>query len=219
MHKFNMSFVFQFYVHGLTSWIWTNISTDRLNFESPSIWNSYDGFNLEHYNQPPHSKEVALVYIHLQLQGPPTWWASCKLQYICDWNTSWSCHGSVEVFICWLLAVALALMCANLGVHGAKSEEFSGLLHVSKSDPPRTCRLLESPAVIVTWAVEFLVWNVLHFQPWTIDACYVKTLLFIDRKVEVGGRGLGACWPSRSPSCESLVRLRFAIFLYYSVDK
>ena len=48
MHKFNMSFVFQIYILGLTSWIWTRPSIERLNFENPSKWNSYEGFNLEH---------------------------------------------------------------------------------------------------------------------------------------------------------------------------
>ena len=48
MHKFNVSLVFHFYVLRLTSWIWTNPSTEGLKFESPSKWNSYAGFNLEH---------------------------------------------------------------------------------------------------------------------------------------------------------------------------
>jgi hypothetical protein len=42
------------------------------------------------------------------------------------------------------LAVALAVMFVNSGVHSTKSEELSVLLHVSKSGPLRTCRLLES---------------------------------------------------------------------------
>ena len=50
MHKFNMSFVFHFYILGLTSWIWTSPSTERLKFESPSKWNSYESFNLEHWS-------------------------------------------------------------------------------------------------------------------------------------------------------------------------
>ena len=48
MHKFDMNFVFHFYILSLTSWIWTNPSIERLKFESPSRWNSYEGFNLEH---------------------------------------------------------------------------------------------------------------------------------------------------------------------------
>ena len=36
MHKFKMRFVFHFYIPGLTSWIWTNSSTEGLEFESPS---------------------------------------------------------------------------------------------------------------------------------------------------------------------------------------
>ena len=52
MHKLNMSFVFHFYILRLTTWIWTNPSIERLKFESPSKWNSYEGFNLEH-GAPP----------------------------------------------------------------------------------------------------------------------------------------------------------------------
>ena len=33
MHKFNMSFVFHFYILRLTSWIWTNPLTEGLKFE------------------------------------------------------------------------------------------------------------------------------------------------------------------------------------------
>ena len=51
MHKFNMSFVFHFYILGLTSWIWTSLSTEGLKFESPSKWNAHVGFNLEHWLQ------------------------------------------------------------------------------------------------------------------------------------------------------------------------
>ena len=47
LHKFHMSFVFHFYILGLTSWIWTKPSTEGLKFESPSKWNSYEGFNPE----------------------------------------------------------------------------------------------------------------------------------------------------------------------------
>ena len=49
IHKFDMSFVFHFYILGLTSWIWTSVSTEGLKFESPSKWNSYEGFNLDHW--------------------------------------------------------------------------------------------------------------------------------------------------------------------------
>ena len=52
MHKFNMSFVFRFYILRLTSWIWTDRSTEGLKLESPSKWNSYEGFNLEHCTTP-----------------------------------------------------------------------------------------------------------------------------------------------------------------------
>ena len=48
MRMFNMSFIFHFYVLGLTSCIWTSPSTEALKFETPSKWNSYEGFNLEH---------------------------------------------------------------------------------------------------------------------------------------------------------------------------
>ena len=34
-----------------TSWIWTNPSTEGLKFESPSKWNSYEGFNLDHWRR------------------------------------------------------------------------------------------------------------------------------------------------------------------------
>ena len=47
MHKFNMSFVFHFYIRRLTSWFWTSFSTEGLKFKSPARWNSYEGFNLE----------------------------------------------------------------------------------------------------------------------------------------------------------------------------
>ena len=48
MHQFTVSFVSHFYILRLTSWIWTSPSTQRLKFESPSNWNSYEGFDLEH---------------------------------------------------------------------------------------------------------------------------------------------------------------------------
>ena len=81
MHKFNMGFVFHFYILGcsipvtnrawelkpvtnkaingaakeiLMSWIWTNLSTEGLKFESPSKRNSHEGFNLEHWLRPLH---------------------------------------------------------------------------------------------------------------------------------------------------------------------
>ena len=53
MHKFNMSFVFRFYILGLMSWIWTNPSTEALKFKSPSKWNSYEGFDLEDWLETP----------------------------------------------------------------------------------------------------------------------------------------------------------------------
>ena len=50
MHEFNISFVFHFYILiRLTPWIWTNISIEGLTFESPWKWNSYEGFNLQHW--------------------------------------------------------------------------------------------------------------------------------------------------------------------------
>ena len=56
MHKFTTSVVFHFYVLRLTSWIGSDPSVERLNCVSPSKWNTYEGFNLEHYRQPilPH---------------------------------------------------------------------------------------------------------------------------------------------------------------------
>ena len=63
-----MSFVFHFYIPGLTSWIWTNPSTEELKFESPSKWNSYEGFNLEnnmHGNHHSSSTIHSLIpFIH-----------------------------------------------------------------------------------------------------------------------------------------------------------
>ena len=49
MQKFKMNFVFHFYILGLTSWIWINPSIEELRIETPSKWNSYEGFNLKHY--------------------------------------------------------------------------------------------------------------------------------------------------------------------------
>jgi hypothetical protein len=48
-HRFHMNFVCHFYILRLTSWIWTSASTEGLKFESPSKWNTYKGFNLEHW--------------------------------------------------------------------------------------------------------------------------------------------------------------------------
>ena len=48
IYKFNMSYVFHFYILGSTSWIWiSRANSEGLNFESPSKWNSYEGFSLE----------------------------------------------------------------------------------------------------------------------------------------------------------------------------
>jgi hypothetical protein len=41
-------FLFHFDILRLTFWSWTNPSTEGLEFESPSKWNSYEGFDLEH---------------------------------------------------------------------------------------------------------------------------------------------------------------------------
>ena len=48
MHKFHMSILFHLCNLGLMSWIWTSPSIEGLKFESPSKWNLYEGFNLEH---------------------------------------------------------------------------------------------------------------------------------------------------------------------------
>ena len=62
MQKCNTSFVFHFYILGLMFWVETDLSTEGLEFESPSKWNSYEGFNLEHCMQtaqrPPRSHGV-----------------------------------------------------------------------------------------------------------------------------------------------------------------
>jgi hypothetical protein len=66
MHTFNMSIVFYFYILRFTSWIWTNPSIEELKFESPSKWNSYEGFNLEHWCHPwslvPNVSSLAPYY-------------------------------------------------------------------------------------------------------------------------------------------------------------
>ena len=50
MHKLIISFVFSFlYILGLTSWIRTMPSIEGLKFESPSKWNSYEGFNFDRW--------------------------------------------------------------------------------------------------------------------------------------------------------------------------
>ena len=61
MHKSNASFVFHFYILELTSWIWTSPSTKGLKFASPSKWNSYKGFNLEHRFQDRPKKKGAIL--------------------------------------------------------------------------------------------------------------------------------------------------------------
>ena len=60
MQKFNMSLVFSFYILGLASWIWTNPSTEGVKLESPSKWNYYEGFNLEHCTQTTMSSSNSL---------------------------------------------------------------------------------------------------------------------------------------------------------------
>ena len=62
MHEFNMSFTFHCYILGLTSWIWSGLATKGLKFESPSKWNSYESFNLEHWRPPPHPTYPNLVH-------------------------------------------------------------------------------------------------------------------------------------------------------------
>ena len=52
MHKFNKSFVLQFYILRLTSLVWANTSDEGLKFESPSKRNSYESFNLVHRWDP-----------------------------------------------------------------------------------------------------------------------------------------------------------------------
>ena len=64
MHQFNTSFVFHFYILGSTSWIRTSLSTQGLKFESPSKWNSYESFNLEHWSKSIRL-HVAIFWIFL----------------------------------------------------------------------------------------------------------------------------------------------------------
>ena len=52
MHKFTTNVVFHLYVLRLTSWIGSNPLAEGLNCVSPSKWNAYEGFNLEHCRQP-----------------------------------------------------------------------------------------------------------------------------------------------------------------------
>ena len=51
MYKFNTSLVFHFCILRLTSWIWTNASTEQVKLESPSKWNSNEGFDLERWRE------------------------------------------------------------------------------------------------------------------------------------------------------------------------
>ena len=44
-----------FYIPRSTPGIWTNLSTEELKFESPSKWNSYEGFNLDRWWDDLHS--------------------------------------------------------------------------------------------------------------------------------------------------------------------
>ena len=61
MHQFNTSFVFHFYILGLTSWIWTDPSTGELNYESPSKWNSYEGLNLIKHRRAWKRKQITPI--------------------------------------------------------------------------------------------------------------------------------------------------------------
>ena len=70
MHKFNMNFC----ILGLTSWIWTNSSTERLILESPSKWNSYQ----DHTGRPSRKHQPYIFFgntgLGIQLVGA----AGCK---------------------------------------------------------------------------------------------------------------------------------------------
>ena len=69
MHKFNKSFVFHFNILGLTSWIWTGPSIDEeLKFESPWKWNSYEGFNPEHWHLPKRGNNCMQAYLSVWRQ-------------------------------------------------------------------------------------------------------------------------------------------------------
>ena len=52
------AFVFHFYILGLMSWIRTNLSFEGLKFESPSKWNSYEGFNLDHWRRSTKTMRI-----------------------------------------------------------------------------------------------------------------------------------------------------------------
>ena len=66
MRKFNTSFVVHLCILGLTYWIWANASTEGLKFEGPSKWNSYEGFNLEHWMKGVVSQAAHIQAIHSQ---------------------------------------------------------------------------------------------------------------------------------------------------------
>ena len=59
MHKFNLSFVFHFYIPKLTSWTGANPLNWTLKFESPSKWDPYEGFIFEHWLQPLWLQDLA----------------------------------------------------------------------------------------------------------------------------------------------------------------
>ena len=100
MHKFNMSFVFHFYILGLMSWIWTNPSTEELKFQSPSKWNSYEGLQLwtltTIHPQGHFTYNIFQPLVWSELQQPPQFqpMRALRLQWssknIMDKKFTWS---------------------------------------------------------------------------------------------------------------------------------
>ena len=82
-------------------------------------------------NQPPTSKVLALFYIHLQLQRPPNRWASCTLFF---WLDKLRLPRIRRGFYLSMLAVALALMYANLGFTAPSLSGRSGRTHCSSCE-------------------------------------------------------------------------------------
>ena len=120
-------------------------------------------------------------------------WASCH-SYFCDWSTSWSCHGFVKVFIFDACGVALALMYGELGGSiTAPSLRRFGVCCMWANPVLRweAADYWNPPAVMVSWALEFLVRNVVHLQPSTIDACCVRGDIGIQWPQGWSGRGRG----------------------------
>ena len=69
MHKFNMSYVFPFYILRLTSWIWTNPSTERLKIWEPFKMNLIRGLQ----SWTPLPRLGCKLHFQLQSMSPTHW--------------------------------------------------------------------------------------------------------------------------------------------------